>query len=182
MILTEEYERIVQEHQDHLKPISELSRADNSKPFVNSQVLLLNGDSLAKALGDTVRSPDAFYVGDNQLYFLEFKDRKYNSIKVKEIKEKIYEGLSVFSHFMEKSLDNLSITVLIICNPNKNSINNPVQAVMQHKINHSTSQSESTLRTKHKTAILERYFNPLQKLCIKINCRFIMCHLCTRQF
>lgn len=171
------YQTILNNHTDCLGILKDISKAkkDNEPHFINSDLQMLNFDRLAKKLGNVVKSPDGLYFNNSALLFLEFKDRHLKNVDINDLKGKLYEGLSVFSFLLYKPLSKLNIKYIIICNPEKNQVKNPVQQTMQNRINNEViDKDENTLRVTPKINELNRYFRSLKNLNIYIDIDIII--------
>ncbi len=175
------FKEILKNCSSFLSPICELSKADNSSEFINSNAKIINFDEVAKKHGSSFSSPDALWFQDNTFIFLEFKDRKISDVKIndkrngkKGIKNKLYEGLSLLSSLLEKPVQAINIEFILVCNPQKNIIKNPANKELQNRISKNTSLDNEYLRTKSKREELERYFSSLSNLNINFQFRFIL--------
>ena len=178
------FDGIINKCSSFLEPISEISKADNKPKFIESDFKLINFDKVAKQFGDVFRSPDALWFKQNNIVFIEFKDRKISCIKVndkcsgnkiqKGIKGKIYEGISLLSHLLDESVESINIAWYLVCNPKLNIINNPVHSVMQDIVARESSSDIDDLRTKSIRETLEKCFLPLSRININIKFEIIL--------
>lgn len=114
---------MIQSDNIQLNTITELCFDTSSKfSFIQSEKKLINFDMLAKKLGAVVSSPDALIEENSTIYFIEFKNQKSNKILPGKLLEKLYGGITVYSHFSYENYfqkDAIKIKYIIIGNQEK---------------------------------------------------------------
>ena len=129
-----------------LNTITELCFDTSSKfSFIQSEKKLINFDMLAKKLGAVVSSPDALIEEDSTIYFIEFKNQKSSKISPKNLLEKLYGGITIYSHFSYENYfqkDDIKIKYIIIGNQEKDQEyeSNPLKTTMNEILTKSGNQ------------------------------------------
>lgn len=129
-----------------LNTITELCFDTSSKfSFIQSEKKLINFDMLAKKLGAVVSSPDALIEEDSTIYFIEFKNQKSSKISPKNLLEKLYGGITIYSHFSYENYfqkDDIKIKYIIIGNQEKDQEyeSNPLKTTMNEILTKSDNQ------------------------------------------
>lgn len=95
---------------------------DGDFSFIKSDKELINFDKLAKKFGNTIYSPDALTEKNSEIYFIEFKNQDNEHLKIKDIIDKLYGGITVFAHFSDSELltGEIKIKYFILCHQEKN--------------------------------------------------------------
>lgn len=111
MISNEEliYNKLLEVHPEAISTITKLSLNDsNNVSFIYSDAVAFNYDVVVNChpeCENKEKSPDALFLNENTLYFVEFKDGKSNK---EDIRLKIHEGVSTLYSFVSKYLPGLS--------------------------------------------------------------------------
>lgn len=154
------------------KTIEELCWEKNTKTsFLKSKIKMIDFDQLAKEMNNNTPSPDALALDTKTkfIHFIEFKNRKWQDLKMSECLEKFYGGMSVFAyHSSHQPCSKIDIIYTIICNPEKNiiiSTENPMFEVMKNNLEQSgTSISEIDINHKRINRRLEHIRKRLEVL------------------
>lgn len=180
------YGDICDRYPDKVKKISIVSKEKNQDWFVDNEKHILDFDELAnifsqenklitKGKQGTTCSSDGFYYTKNEFLFLEFKDQKISDVKLTDLKEKYYNGMSVLLFFLNIGyLKKLNISCFIICNPEKNghcdTSNNPfLDKLIENVKKDDGYQKGANIKINQ----LNSYFNPFRKLGLQLNFKFI---------
>lgn len=123
------------------KTVTELCVDKNTNTsFVESDIVMIDFDALAKEVGNIVCSSDGLALNGNTIHFVEFKNQPWRKIDISNYLRKIYDGISIFGFHSQNTtkLQQIDIHCTIICNPDKNPISvektreeNPVFGVFQ---------------------------------------------------
>ncbi|HAT6343875.1 TPA: hypothetical protein JAJ28_001590 [Aeromonas hydrophila] len=111
MISNEEiiYNKLLEVYPDAISTITQLSYNDNDRvSFIHSEATAFNYDSVVNChpeCENKEKSPDALFLRNETLYFVEFKDGKTNK---EDIRLKIHEGVSTLYSFVRKHIHELS--------------------------------------------------------------------------
>ncbi|MDE3994459.1 hypothetical protein P9J82_03020 [Glaesserella parasuis] len=180
------YKNICNRYPNEIQKISVVSKEKNQKWFVENDKYILNFDRLAnifsqenkliaKGSQGTTCSSDGFYYAKDTFLFIEFKDQKIGDVKLKDLQEKYYNGISVLLFFLKTSyLKKLKISCFIVCNPEKNghnaSLKNPVQDIILSNIKKDDGYNKGA---NIKINNLNSYFRPFRKIGLQLNFKFI---------
>lgn len=111
MISNEEviYNKLIEVYPGAISTITQLSHnnSDNTS-FIHSDITAFNYDSVLNCHPDCEnkeKSPDALFLNNSALYFVEFKDGKSSK---DEIRLKIHEGVSTLYSFVKKYIPEIS--------------------------------------------------------------------------
>lgn len=135
------------------KTVTELCLDKNTNTsFVQSDIVMIDFDALAKEVGKTVYSSDGLALNGNTIHFVEFKNQKWGKIDISNYLRKIYDGISIFGFYSRNTaqLQQIDIHCTIICNPDKNPISvertreeNPVFDAFQKNLEESENEITS---------------------------------------
>lgn len=105
------------------KTVTELCLDKNgSISFLQSNIVMIDFDALAKEIGSNVCSSDGLALSGNTIHFVEFKNQKWGNVSIPDYLKKIYDGISVFGFHSNNAnhLNQIDIYCTIVCNPEKN--------------------------------------------------------------
>lgn len=110
-VAQEIFDKLISEHPDFLKSITELSyNKTGNQNFIGSDVHGFDFDmvynlSTSYQVAHNEKSPDALFCIDDKLWFIEFKEGGHKKI---EIRSKIHEGILTLFMFVQHHLPHIS--------------------------------------------------------------------------